>query len=280
MNGTLRLVVLAVLTTLAAAPTAPAQAAKEWEFEFRHDFRGRPLPAELTPFNGEDGRFFREEPEGLRIVIPDTWEHPWGGIGFRTSFGLLGDFEITTTFELLHADTPPHGYGVGLCLYAAKAGGGGASLCRLRRRGDRDLLLWDHSQAGTGKGGPPVYEDSLPCPDKSGRLCLKRVGPMVHYLWSAGLEGGPYTELAKVDYGDGAVDRIRLAGVTGRQPFNLDVRLLELHVRSKSADPTIQTAMGSPRRSWKLWAVAAIFLGLGLATWFAVRRGRRVRQPG
>jgi hypothetical protein len=275
-----RLAALAVLTMLALAARAPAQAAKEWQFEFHHDFRGRPLPVELTPFNAEDGRFFRQEPEGLRIVIPDTWEHAWGGIGFRTSFGLVGDFEATLAFELLHADTPPQGYGVGLCLYAAKAGGGGATRCRQRRPGDPPQRLWDHSELGTQKGGAPWYEDTLDCADKSGRLCHKRVGSTLHYLWAPGLEAGPYTELARVDYGDGPVDRIRLAGLTGRQRCNLDVRLLEFHVRSRASDLATQAAASPTRRVWTLWAVTAIFLGLGLAAWLAVRRGRRQRQPG
>src|SRR5438874_1689046 len=74
-------------------PSGYAQAARAGTVEFYHDFRGQPLPAELTWFNAADGKFFRQEPEGLRIVIPRTWIHPWGGIGFRTSFGFGGDFE-------------------------------------------------------------------------------------------------------------------------------------------------------------------------------------------
>src|SRR5262245_56283123 len=154
---------------------ACAQAPKDGGLEFHHDFRGRPLPPQLTWFNAEDGKFFRNEAEGVRIVIPDTWVHPWGGIGFRTSFGFGGDFEVTLALEILHADTPRQGYGVGVCLNLARDGGG-AGLCRLTRKGGREIVLWDHAHGAPGDQNPPVDEGFIPCADKICRLRLKRGG--------------------------------------------------------------------------------------------------------
>ena len=48
-----------------------------------------------------------------RITLPATYIHPWGGVGFQTAIAVAGDFEITATVDILHADRPPTGIGVG-----------------------------------------------------------------------------------------------------------------------------------------------------------------------
>ena len=75
-----------------------------------HDFRGGRLPAELTVL--DDGRFVKPTPEGLRMTLPKD-RADLGPARVVTSFGVGGDFEITAAFEILRAEEPSGGYGVG-----------------------------------------------------------------------------------------------------------------------------------------------------------------------
>jgi hypothetical protein len=243
-----------------------ARAAGE-PFEYYHDFRGRPLPAELTFFNAEEGKFFNLEPEGLRITIPKGWIHPWGGVGFRTAFGFAGDFEVTLTMELLEAESPLAGYGVGVCLYVAKPGTtGGATIARVVRAGDNQVVLWD--LADTPEDANPHHEEGVsPSAEKVGRLRLKRTGTTLHYLWAPGIDGDAFEEIHQCEFGKDQIDRIRLAALTGRQPCGVDVRLLDFRVRSGSA-----AAATNPATRWTLWLVTGLALAVCLGIWFAVRR--------
>src|SRR5262249_23700148 len=159
-----------------------------------HDFRGKPLPAELVVFQAQ-GDVIKEEASGLRITIPDTWQHPFGGVGVKSTFGLRGDFEVTTTFEILKADIPEKmgSYGVGICLRVVKAEPTKeiAQWCRLVRPGGRQLLHWERQvYVEEGKYNHP--QASIPCEDKVGRLRMKRIDMTLQYLWAPGLEGGDF----------------------------------------------------------------------------------------
>ncbi len=78
-----------------------ARAADGQVSEYYYDFRGKPVPPEIKLFNVKPEVLVREEPEGLRITIPPTIIHDFAGVGFKTAFGLKGDFEVTTAIEIL-----------------------------------------------------------------------------------------------------------------------------------------------------------------------------------
>jgi hypothetical protein len=254
------LVILAEITRGAGEP-----------LEYYHDFRGRPLPPELTFFNAEEGKFFNVEPEGLRITIPKGWSHPWGGVGFRTAFGFAGDFEVTLTMELLEAESPPSGYGVGVCLYVAKPETtGGATIARLVRAGDNQVVLWD--LADTPEAAEPRHEEgTFPSTDKAGRLRLKRTGTTLHYLWAPGIEGNAFEEIHQCEFGNDDIVRVRLAALTGRQPCGVDVRLVDFRVRGGLA-----AAGTNAITHWKVWLLAGLTLAVCIGIWRAGRR-RQVR---
>jgi hypothetical protein len=69
------IVLLAAGTGLLGSGVTRAADGPAWPFEYSYDFRKGPVPPELAWFNAEEGRFFRSEPEGLRITIPRTWTH-------------------------------------------------------------------------------------------------------------------------------------------------------------------------------------------------------------
>jgi hypothetical protein len=270
---------LAIALCLVLACSSTSGRADELPSEYYHDFRTKPLPPELTYFNADDGSMFRQEPEGLRITIPKTMIHPWGGVGFRTSFGFKGDFEVTTTYEILQAEAPPAGgFGVGVCLYVAKPGtAGGSSLARLVRAGDTQVVFWDFDR---GEGAPkPRWDGGMDhCADKVGRLRMKRTGTMLHHLWASGTQGDDFKEINQSEFGDDEIARVRLCALTGRQPCDVSVRLLDLRIRSQSMDQPVPVAV--PRRQSVWWAVALVIV-LSLGVFLAVRTSRRAgKQPG
>src|SRR5262245_24278249 len=82
---------------------------KKYPHDVQFDFRGKPLPRELilTP-NGSD-RFVKSEPEGLRITLPKD-RRDLSPVAVATRTGIQGDFEITATLEILHAEQPRGGF--------------------------------------------------------------------------------------------------------------------------------------------------------------------------
>ncbi len=252
--------------------------------DYYHDFRTKPLPAEMTLFNGDDGATIRQEPQGLRITIPKTYIHPWGGVGMRTSFGFEGDFEVTLSYEILHAETPLTGFGVGVALYVAKPdGAGGSGIYRLVHPGDAQVVFRDLDR---GEAAPkPRYVGGMaPCTEKIGRLRLKRTGTTLHYLWAAGTEGEEFVEFDQAEFGADPIARIRFAALTGRQPCDLDVRLFDLRIRSQKVEHAAMVAgptLAAPIR-WRLWVALGLVLLLALGGLLAVltrRRGRGRAEP-
>src|SRR4051794_30665701 len=114
------LILLAIvgIALMVASPDSSAQEIKKYAQEFYHDFRGKPLPRDFRMFGDPEEEFIKEEAAGFRLSLPKTWIHKLGGVGCETRFGIKGDFEATGTFEILQADEPPKGFGVGPSLSA------------------------------------------------------------------------------------------------------------------------------------------------------------------
>ena len=98
------------LGLLLFAFTASVRGADDLPPNYYHDFRGRPLPAELTRFQVNDN-LLQFEPQGLRITFPKTYGHPLGGVGVETGKA-QGDFDITATVEVLSLEPPKGGPGM------------------------------------------------------------------------------------------------------------------------------------------------------------------------
>ncbi len=245
--------------------------------DFTYDFRGRPLPPELVLYQGEEGQYFHPEPEGLRITLPASFRHQWGGIGLQTPIGLLGDFEITLAFAILHIDSPPppsFGVGVGIRLTMAGPTPQEILFARMVRPGDQQLLLWQDAN------GPDVR----PCSDRTGRLCLKRTGGTLSYLWSPEAAGGEFETVHQCECGTGPTAQVRLVAMTNQKPVGLDVRFLEARVRDEvPADPANPPVARAARtRRWYLLALFAgvlLVLGGAFARWIHRARRRPKEAP-
>ena len=258
--------------------------------EFHHDFRSRPLPPELSEFQVTEEAVVKVEPAGLRVTLPKTWIHPFGGVGVKTAFGIVGDFEITTAYEILQAETPPSGYGVGVGLrvYKAEPSKELANVAYVVRSAAQPLMLW--SRLIEAPGEKTKYpEGTTPWPDSIGRLRLKRTGTTLSFLAAPGLVGEDYQEIHAAEFGGNDIRAVALIGFTGRQSCTLDARFLDLRI--KSSGPTVAPAVGQqgapPQNPGSRgWVSALVLLGLGstfvfvlgLGAWVYLRQRRAAEE--
>src|SRR5262249_42392735 len=116
---------------------------------------------------------------------------------------IVGDFEFTATYEILSAQKPAKGYGVGVNLTVStvaepkKFG----KLCRVLRPGEGSGSL--------AESWPKYQNEEGQSEAMSGQLRLARSGPAMHFLISPG-EGKEFQPIWVVkDYGQ---DEIGYAG--------------------------------------------------------------------
>jgi Protein of unknown function (DUF1583) len=260
---------LEILGVLLLAHPVAVRAADEMPVMFHHDFRGKPVPVELQRFNIENDSLIKEEPGGLRINLPPSFTHKWGGVGFRTGFSIKGDFDITLAFEILHVQVPPKGYGAGVGLFVAK-GNGHSGMSRIVKADGMPIVSWEVA----GKQGK-INSD-----DMSGRLRLKRTGTTLFCLWAPGIEGGDFQEVHHAEIGDEDIDRVRLVALNGQTNTPVETRLLDLLIRSGSAPPpppSFTAAKGGVSIALLVGLAFTLALIIALSTWVYVR-GRRRKQ--
>jgi hypothetical protein len=244
-----------LIVSALALLAAPAIGQPEGEvYTFEHSFRGRPLPAELTPYQVDDDSLLRFEPEGLRITFPKKYKHPAGGVGVQTSTVLRGDFDVTATVEIIELERPPtgSGAGVGLSVNASERGE------QLRRvvgaNGRNNILRTSYASAPNKKNLIWTEGNRTPCEEMVIRLRLKRTGPILHYLWAPGANGDSFNEIHDEIFADD-VDHIRLFAANAIQGSFVDVRLLDLRIHcAQKAGPAVSTAKTGTRR-WMMWFV-------------------------
>ena len=155
------------------------KAAWEYRCDFRdgrYDYRW----LHLEP-NGPLASLAKPDRRGLRIAIPPRTD--CRGVGAFTLFGVHGDFEVTASFEILRADRPREGDGVGPELYLRAVDGWDhyASMARMLRADHAEPQLrvaW--GEKGDGRPRSPGARDRTDL--KAGRFRIARAGSTVHYL--------------------------------------------------------------------------------------------------
>jgi hypothetical protein len=211
---------------------------KKYPHDVHYDFRGKPLPDELslTPFGSD--QFIKSEPEGLRITLPKN-RNDLSPVVVGTRTGIQGDFEITATLEILKAEQPKDGFGVGASLFINKVdpAAEGATLGRLVRPKGKQVVFWD---LGIGKKKEELQFDIdfRPYSEDQMRLRLKRTGTQLSYLLAKGLTGENFDELPAKEFGGNDIEKVLVRVTTGQQPVLVDVRLIELRIRSGAAPAT------------------------------------------
>jgi hypothetical protein len=267
-----------VLLASSTVYAQPAQVEKKYPNEVYYDFRGKPLPDELalTPIGSE--QFVTSEPEGLRITLPkDRKDLAQLVVGTRS--GIKGDFEITATLEILRAEAPKSDFGVGASLYINKADSDteGATLGRIVKPSGEQQIFWDQ---GFGKNQYDI--GTRPYKETQVRLRMKRTGAQLAYFVGKGLKGDHFDELPPKEFGGNDIKQVIVRVTTGRQRADVDVRLVDLRIRSGAAPATtiaVVPATAPPSRNWLLAAlcVAVSILTLAVAVLSAMLLRRQKR---
>ena len=245
--------------------------------EISQDFRGgQPLPPWLTLDGGDADEVARLEADGLRITMPPTRTRT-GPVGVALTVSLSGDFEITGRYEILSADPPPRGNGVGVALNVAPDGDlqQFGKVGRFLRPGEGSVYVvesWNREQPGNS------HCDCTPSQVRTGRLRLVREGSTLHYL-AADESSDEFRELAKREFTKEDVGLARFVVNNSGSPAGIDARLLELKVRSGGLVPQ------GPFDPSKAGVAVAEALGLGLPLLVGVAVGvvlyvRRRRKAG
>jgi hypothetical protein len=177
--------------------------------------------------NGVD-KMVEATPEegGLRIKI--LANRGKAGAGIQTKFPLTGDFEITVSYEILSADKPTSGYGVGVHLTISPKA--------WKEKRAALARCWTHQ---SGSGFQPVIIIAEPQPvnrsgwEKSdtmkGQLRFRREGAKLFYLINEDL-GQPFREVFQCEYGTDPIELVRLVANPGNSPAAVDARLLDVRM--------------------------------------------------
>lgn len=228
--------------------------------EIYQDFRGKDVDEQLFRLQGPDAALrIKSEPQGLRITMPPDPKGP-ATVGLGARFHLKGDFEITVGYEILQAELPTMGQGVGLEIYLNTDTPTNDALVfqRIARPAEGEIYLCDRRTTNAGKRG--ITRRNFPTDSKLGHLRLTRKGTEVTF-WAAEGAGEKFHDLCRHDLG--AMDfGVSIRAFSGGQKL-VDIRITDVRIRDRS-EP-IPAKDGGPKatQTWRLWLVAGLF-GTGL----------------
>src|SRR5262249_52865110 len=194
------------------------------------------------------------------------------GWGVAGRFTLSGDFEVTGTYELITTEEPTQGGGVGVALNL-EHGKKFAKIGRFRRSWDGDQYVAE-SRVGIPDQFKAQHEPTL---TRTGQLRLVRKGAMLRFL----VPDAPRAELRDIlqtDVGDEALDMVRLIANNNKSPTALDVRLLDLTIKSGKLIPaqTLDLSRAGLVQALLVGLLATLLLA-SIGIWIYTRRRRRAK---
>jgi serine/threonine-protein kinase len=261
---------VALLVPSSTEPGEPAPTREVYQ-----DFRGgKPLLADFTMDGDDADQMAHPEEAGLRITMPAARRNR-GPVGALAAFPVSGDFEITGTFELLSADQPSNGNGVGIALNICSDHElrNFAKLGRFLRWQEGSVFILE----SWNKDHPGSYRvDGVPTEVRSGALRLVRRGSTLIYLVNDGPDA-EFRELHRAEFGTDDLALCRFVVNNSGSPFGVDARLLDFRVRY--GQPAGGPVAATPKRWLTVVEILALVLALaGLGGWFFLPRQRRSGQ--
>jgi hypothetical protein len=253
------------------------------------DFRGgrRPL-APLDFFGADAATLTKPEDGGLRVTLP-AGRQGREVVGVLLAAHVTGDFEITAGYELVQVDRPKAGFGPGFEFYVMTATPTREAIGFSRVANAEEGDVYVCSRMTTQDGRRRYTNKFYDAAGKSGRLRLTRAGGEVTF-WAAEGASDDFRELHRYDLGPDNVAMVRLAANPGGPGEPVDLRIVDLKVRSETPLPVPDQAFDphSPsatqakgwRRAWLGAAalVGALIAGSLLGVWLIGRHRRRARK--
>jgi serine/threonine protein kinase/predicted RNA-binding Zn-ribbon protein involved in translation (DUF1610 family) len=272
--ATVALAVLGVEAARWLAGAAPVSEAKATEFY--QDFRVLDLN---SPFLRPVGRGGQPDDKGVRITLP-AGEGKQPHAGFMTKFAVRGDFEATVSFEILKADKPDTGYGVGTSIYAALDPKTNDAVSLARRVMPDGKIVFFSDRLIPEDGRVTHHYKSFPAASPMGKLRLKRVGSVMRYLVADGADAD-FVQMDEQEFGTADVQLIQVGGNAGESESGLDLLLLNFSVYAQELPGLPPPVPAAPPKWWgRGWLAAAGVLGLMVTlsfagVWLYLRRSRR-----
>jgi hypothetical protein len=270
----------------AAVPFTPM--GKAWREDFYQDFRGnKPLHSALK-WMGKDGTEVIEPGEkGLRIKLAASRESR-AAVALYVDTPIPGNFEITFGYELLELNPPKNPYGVGVEMYIMTRTEGKEAIAFLAgNRPNKPNMLMASRMTGPDAARRATSRFA-PLTAKAGQIGMTRKGREVTAWASTNDAQIPYREVGRFDLGDEDLKLVRVAALPGNPQATLDIRLVDLSIRSDHPAPVLggNTATGSENvpilapegRSTRMLILAVGFtlaLIAGIAGFFLLRRRKQ-----
>lgn len=215
------------------APTPDLKA--EWQFDFRGGNFDRDQLVPVGNLSLYGWQLLKPEPRGLRIIIPHHQGKERPTLGVAPTFTIHGDFEITTSYELVAADAPKTPIPVGGQIYIlAQNTLNGASILRgVADEGQhRYFLFWAVRDAG---GRRPVFQ-SFPAETRRGKLRFCRTGELLRFFVAE--ENTPdFRELAQAKFGTEPIGLFRVESITNGQPCSAETLWDRIEIRAEKLVP-------------------------------------------
>jgi RNA polymerase sigma factor (sigma-70 family) len=276
------------------APELPAAPAAD---DFYYDFRGgKPLPPTFTLFGDDAVTVIQPEEEGLRVTLPVNRQRT-DKAGVKLTSRLASDFEVTAGFEILQAERPTEGVGVGFSLFldTEPSVREGLGLERLHHVQQGDVLSSFH-MTPSKNGKRDFHKKWHPSVMRSGRLRIIRNAEQTTF-WAAEGDAGEFERLPLDQRFAAATTTVWLAAYPGAAHNLVDLRIKDLRIRNLTAEGRLGPSRGAtvpampsnatdaetpaPRHS-RLWlrsgTVLLLLFALLSAAWLWVRHGRRTRN--
>jgi len=258
---------------LAWAAVAPAETTETFSYDFR---TGGTIPPVLNMFGR---RFMKPETGGLRITLPAKRPN-LAAVGVSPRFAVSGDFEISVAFEILAVEQPRKGYGSGVNIHLILDNPQAEAVTLLRGTRVKEGDVYLVNRARKRKDGRMQYRlKTFPSNATSGRLSIRRVGSVIHYLAADGVNG-ELMEIDQTDVGTEDLDVIRVAANTGESPTALDVRLLDLQIVSERL-PNIPSPRSAVGMMWLVGGGVGVCLTvlLGVVLYYRRQAASRSAAP-
>jgi serine/threonine-protein kinase len=257
-----------------AAPAHdPPPAAKK---TFHHDFRTADFdPQVLVPF----GPGVEWDGKGLRIAL-EPGRDGRHNTGIDTAFTVRGDFEITTGYEILRAERPTMGYGVGVGLYAPIDPDTQNAVSLSRRLMPDGTARFISNRMTPDNGKINFRVKTMPSGSTVGKLRLERVGPVLRTFVADGADA-PFVQIDELEFDTADLRFVRVEGDNGASQAGFDIRLSDLDIRStdlptqSGAEPGAEASSGGRRWSAAAGLIVLLIALTALGVRLVVRRRSR-----